>query len=79
MRTMQATDFQFRERQLAEMHNPCELVCEHGDAGEITSMLADRYRKGWVLDRIIKHHLPSQQFGGPTKPRVVIYYFKKGN
>jgi len=64
----------------AMMHNnPCELVCEHGDAGEITTMLASRCHKGWVLDRIIKHHLPSQQFGGQMKPRLVIYYFKKKN
>lgn len=74
-----AADFEFREMQLAMTHNPCELVHEHGDAGEITAMLADRCRKGWVLDRIIKHHLPSQQFGGPTKPRLVIYYFKMKN
>ena len=59
--------------------NPCELVHESGDAGEICSMLANRYMKGGVLDRIITHHVPSQQFGGSTKPRILIYYFKKIN
>lgn len=59
--------------------SPCELVYEHGDPNEIASMLGGRHAKGWVLDRIIKHHLPSQQFGGPTNPRLVIYYFKKKN
>lgn len=72
-----AADFAFRETQLAMINNPCELVHEHGDAGEITAMLADRCRKGWELDRIISHHLPSQHFGGPTRPRLVIYYFKR--
>lgn len=64
---------------LAAQENPCELVFEHGDPNEIASMLADRSVKGWVLDRIISHHLPSQQFGGRLKPRLVIYYFKKKN
>ena len=59
--------------------SPCEIVHEHGDPGEICGMLASRHAKGWVLDRIIKHHMPSQQFGGLTKPRLVIYYFKKIN
>ena len=76
---MNADDVEFREMQLAMVHNPCELVHEHGDAGEITSMLSERCRKGWELDRIISHHLPSTTFGGLTKPRLVIYYFKRKN
>ncbi len=76
---MSSADVAFRDTQLEMIHNPCELVHEHGDAVEIASMLAGRCRKGWVLDRIIKHHLPSQQFGGQTKPRLVIYYFKTKN
>ena len=64
---------------VAAQENPCELVHEHGDPNEVASMLAARFAKGWVLDRIIKHLMPTQQFGGLTQPRIVVYYFKKRN
>ena len=64
---------------IMSQENPCELVLEHGNPSEVSSMLAARFAKGWVLDRIIKHLMPTQQFGGITEPRLVIYYFKKRN
>lgn len=58
--------------------SPCEIVHEFGDAEEIAAMLYNRHCHGWVLDRIIQHHVPPiGRPGMASKPRVVIYYFIK--
>lgn len=57
--------------------NCTEIVHEKGGAQEIATMLNDRLSKGWVLDRVLDHMMPSHGFGGPPRPRLVIYYFKK--
>ena len=60
-----------------QQHNCTEIVHEKGDAREITTMLNNRLFKGWVLDRVLDHMMPSNEFGGAPRPRLVIYYFKR--
>lgn len=49
------------------MSDPTELVLRDGCKTVIAIMLNERWRQGWVLDRIIDHGVEN----------TVIYYFKK--
>ena len=49
------------------MSDPTELVVRDGSKKVIAIMLNERWRQGWVLDRIIDHGVENK----------VIYYFKK--
>lgn len=52
------------------MSDPTELVLKDGSKKEIAIMLNERWRQGWVLDRVIDHG---------TEDTILIYYFKKSS
>jgi len=59
----------------AQRESPCELVHEKSDPGEIASMLTRRFRNGWRLERIIKHHLLDDP--ADRSHNLVVYLFRK--